>query len=100
VPTTAAGVEKATHPGRPASQSSACLVGLPRIGLGPVGFGGGCAFSKTQLRAVLGGLVILAGGLVLLVGGVVLVAWAGNRSQSVKAATGLVAGKAMAFAGL
>jgi hypothetical protein len=78
--------------------SSACLIGLPRIGLGPVGFGGGCAFSKSQGRAVTGALVIVAGGLFLLVGGVLLASWAGNRSQSVKNATSAVTGKVMAAA--
>lgn len=70
---------------------SPCLVSFPSAGLPLIGsVGGGCLLSKTNVRAMVGGLLVGAGG-ILFIGGVVILAAAGFRKTGAvdKAATGV-----------
>jgi hypothetical protein len=70
---------QATAPKVGSDPGSPCLISFPSAGLPLVGsVGGGCLLSKTNVRAMVGGLLIGAGG-ILFVGGVVVLAAAGFR---------------------
>ena|SRR5215813_5326639 len=75
---------------------SPCLVSFPRAGVPLVGsVGGGCLLSKTNVRAVVGGLLIGAGAVVVL-GGAAVLAVAGFRKTP---AAHFIAGAAEAVPG-
>jgi len=81
-PTTAMTTAATTTPG--------CLIGPPSVsGLG-ITIGGGCWFSKSEARALIGGLTITAAGLIMIPGLIILVA-AGFRASG---AAGALAGAA------
>jgi hypothetical protein len=70
------------------------------MGIGPVGFGPVCAFSKTEARAVMGVLIITAGGLITGVGLIVLAAWGvqktGGLNKAASVASVVPGGKPVA----
>jgi hypothetical protein len=68
------------------AQTSTCLIAMPSI----LFTGGGCAFSKTNARALIGGLLLASGGVVGFVGLGVLVAGAFANTKA-----GQAAGKAV-----
>jgi hypothetical protein len=77
----------AQSPGSGASSQS-CLIQLPSIGLPVIGqVGGGCMFSKTQARAVVGAGVLILGGVTFLIGTVILAAY-GLKASGAATATG------------
>lgn len=92
------------------ASASTCLVGLPSVDLGIGHVGGGCAISKTEGRAFLGGGLILGGGAVMALGVLLLAAYglkssgagkaAGTAVEAVGAATALVPGAELAGAGI
>lgn len=76
-----------------------CIGGIPSIGLGPISTPGLCFFSKTNARALIGGLTIAAGGSILVVGLSVLTVGAFASTKAGKAA-GKVVGTAGEAAGV
>ena len=83
--------------------SSACLIKFPSISLGVANVGGGCIFSKTAARALVGGGVIVVLALPLTFAGIALLAAAGfNRTgmaqTAAKAAAVVPGGEAAAAA--
>lgn len=102
---------KGTTQDTPEGETTAtCLVGLPQFSAGPLHVGGGCAISKSEGRAFLGGTLILGGGLVMALGVLLLAAYglkssgaakhAGGALEAVGAATALVPGAELAGAGI
>jgi hypothetical protein len=74
-----------------ATTTPGCLLGPPSVsGLG-ITIGGGCWFSKSEARALIGGLCIIAAGLIMIPGLIVLVA-AGFRATGAAGALGAAAG--------
>jgi Lysozyme like domain len=76
------------------AQTSTCLIAMPSI----LFSGGGCVFSKTNARALIGGLMLAAGGVVGFVGLGVLVAGAFSQTKAGQAA-GKAVGSTAEFAG-
>ncbi len=69
------------------ASSKACLIQFPSISLGVANVGGGCIFSKTAARALIGGGVIVVIALPLTFAGIALLAAAGfNRTGMAKTA--------------
>lgn len=68
------------------SASALCLVGIPALNLKVTSIGGGCAISKSEARAILGGTLIAAGGLVMLLGAAILAAYGLKSSGAGRAA--------------
>lgn len=68
-----------------------CVIPYPTLNLVVTTVGGGCLFSKSQARAVIGGLCIAAGALIAVPGLVILVA-AGFRATGAAAAVNSAAG--------
>ena len=64
----------------PSSSSSGCVITMPVTG--------GCILTRSNLKALKGGLLLAAGGTMFLVGGLVLVAYGFERSGASQAATG------------
>jgi hypothetical protein len=84
------------------NSNSPCLIASPKL---PVvgSVGGGCLFSKTNARALIGGAIVGAGGLLFIGGAVILVAAGFNKSGALdKAATAaaVIPGGQIAAAGL
>jgi Lysozyme like domain len=74
-----------------ATSTPGCLIGPPSVsGLG-ITIGGGCWFSKSEARALIGGLAITAAGLIMIPGLIILVA-AGFRASGAAGALGSAAG--------
>ena len=59
------------------AQTDTCLIAVPQI----LFAGGGCVFSKTNARALIGGLVLAAGGFAVVTGMAVLVAGAFSGTE-------------------
>ena len=76
------------------AQTSTCLISAPSV----LGFGGGCLFSKTNARAIIGGLVFGAGGLTAFAGLAILTASAFSHTKAGQAA-GKAAGSVLEGAG-
>jgi Lysozyme like domain len=79
-------------PATTASYNTAdCLFGFPGVSVPVVGnLGGFCILSKTNARAMLGGVLMLGGGLVLMVGALIVAAGAFSETS-----TGQKAGRAV-----
>jgi hypothetical protein len=60
--------------GTASSPGSPCLISYPSANLLVTSVGGGCLLTKTNVRAMVGGLIIAAGGLVAIIGIALLVA--------------------------
>src|SRR6185437_3342947 len=75
-----------------------CVIGLPVIGSLPlVGqLGGQCLLSKTQARALIGGILIGAGALVLGTGLAVLAVYGAGRSRTIQTVVSLIPGGGVA----
>jgi hypothetical protein len=101
VPGTAGGSKGVQIKGDPGSP---CLISYPSASVPLVGtVGGGCILSKTNMRAMVGGLVLGAGGIVALGGLAVLAAAGFKRSgalDKVAGGVGSVPGGQAAAAGL
>lgn len=82
-----------------AGTNADCLVAWPKFSLGPVSAGGSCIFSKSQARAVVGGLMLAPAVGFTLVGAVVLAAFAFRRTGAGRAVGGAAeaTGAAVAF---
>jgi len=68
-----------------------CVVPYPTLNLVVTTVGGGCILSKSEARAVIGGLCLVAGGLIALPGLIILVA-AGFRASGIGGAAAGAAG--------
>lgn len=95
---------KAGAPKIQGQPGSPCLVSFPSAGIPLVGsVGGGCLLSKTNVRAMVGGLLIGAGA-VLTLGGVVVLAAAGFRktgaASKIAGVAGVVPGGQLVGAGV
>lgn len=86
------GSSSAATPATTASYNTAdCLFGFPGVSVPVVGnLGGFCILSKTNARAMLGGVLMLGGGLVLMVGALIIAAGAFSETS-----TGQKAGRAV-----
>ena len=69
-----------------AASSPGCLLGIPSVDLKVTSIGGGCIVTKSEGRAVIGGLLLVSGAVVLGVGALVLVAIGLKHSGAGKAA--------------
>lgn len=65
----ATGVQSVTLTAETSDPTSTCLLGIPS---GVPAVGGSCLFTKTEARALIGGMILLAGVLVLIAGTIVL----------------------------
>ena len=77
-----------------AASSPGCLLGIPSVDLKVTSIGGGCIVTKSEGRAVIGGLLLVSGAVVLGVGALVLVALGFKH-----AGAGKVAGRALEVGG-
>jgi hypothetical protein len=68
-----------------------CVIPYPTLNLVVTTVGGGCILSKSEARAVIGGLVLVAGGLIILPGIIVLIA-AGFKASGAAGAVASAAG--------
>lgn len=75
-----------------ATADPTCAIALPSAGLGPFSVGGGCFASKTQIRAILGGLMIGAGVVILGFGLAFLAVYGLERSRTAQTVVALVGG--------
>jgi hypothetical protein len=105
-PPTASGVPTATAAGVPAGTlavttaatagaaaaaaagDAACLITVPVIDLKVTSVGGGCLVTKSEARAVIGGMVMAAAGLIILPGLIIIAASAFVRSGAAGALAG------------
>jgi lysozyme-like protein len=110
---TTGSTSSATPSTGPGGASSTCIIGIsPNVSLGPISVGAGeiCFFTKTEARALIGGLMLAAGGLAGFVGLAVLVAGgfsgtkagaaAGRGLETVGAGVALIPGAEAAGAGI
>lgn len=65
-----------------ATQSAECLIASPSVNIHITTLGGGCLISKTQARAVLGGIIVTGGVIVGGVGVVLLAAFGFGKSSA------------------
>jgi Lysozyme like domain len=70
-----------------AAGGTPCLVTMPSVG--PIG--GGCIFTKSEARAMIGGLVLTAGALIMLPGLIILAAGGFRSSGAASAVAGAAA---------
>ncbi len=82
----AVGAAASLYATSPGGSSSACALHLPGFSFGPVGWGGWCIISKTNLRAFLGGSLLVTGGLVGIVATVLAVGFAFSETKAGKTA--------------
>ena len=82
----AASAAESLYASSPGGSSSACALHIPGFNFGPVGWQGWCIISKTNLRAFLGGGLLVVGGLTGVVATVLAIGFAFSETKAGKTA--------------